>query len=113
MHYQPVGPHPRGSCQLAFGNSEFGDVIPWLNFHRNGLTVLVHTMTGDDLADHTTYAFLAGRAGNTQSQPTVINQTAGQTTPLPFQENIPAVGCPTELNSHQPGISLCRQTQRP
>lgn len=31
---------------------KFAAVIPWLNVHRNGLTVFVHPLTGDDLWDH-------------------------------------------------------------
>ncbi len=56
MHERPVGPHPRWSCQLAFAPQVFGEVIPWLATHRNGLVVFIHTNTGDDLKDHTEHA---------------------------------------------------------
>ncbi|WP_299728246.1 DOPA 4,5-dioxygenase family protein [uncultured Endozoicomonas sp.] len=62
MHLQPVGPHPRGSCQLAFKNSLMGDMLPWLIENRNGLTILLHTLTGDDYLDHTDNAFWLGTA---------------------------------------------------
>lgn len=61
LHDQPVGPHPRGSCQLAFAPDVFGAVIPWLSLHREGLTVFIHPETGDDLADHTDHAVWMGR----------------------------------------------------
>ena len=37
FHEKPVGPHPRGSCQLSLGD----------------LTIFAHGLSGDDLADHT------------------------------------------------------------
>ncbi len=63
LHRRPVGPHPSWSCQLVFDRSRFDRLIPWLDAHRNGLTVLVHPVTGDDLADHTIHAaWLGGEA---------------------------------------------------
>jgi DOPA 4,5-dioxygenase len=60
LHLQPVGPHPLGSCQISFGREDFEALIPWLETHRGGLTVLVHGVTGDDLADHTDHAVWLG-----------------------------------------------------
>lgn len=60
MHRKPVGPHPCWSCQLAFVPELFGDVIPWLALHRQGLTVFIHPQTGDDLKDHTDHAIWMG-----------------------------------------------------
>jgi aromatic ring-cleaving dioxygenase len=60
MHDKPVGPHPRGSCQLAFDAPLFGQVIPWLIENRNGLTVFAHADTGDDLKDHTEHVVWLG-----------------------------------------------------
>ena len=51
-HDRPVGPHPRWSYQVAFAPEALADVISWLMLNRRGLTVLVHPLTGDDLADH-------------------------------------------------------------
>jgi len=47
-----VGPHPRWSYQTAFGPELFGRYIPWLALNRRGLTVFIHTETGNDLEDH-------------------------------------------------------------
>ena len=52
-HLRPVGPHPRGSCQLTVPASKFGDVAQWLVLNRGDLTIFAHANTGDDLADHT------------------------------------------------------------
>ncbi|WP_309681585.1 DOPA 4,5-dioxygenase family protein [Polaromonas sp.] len=60
VHEREVGPHPHWSCQIAFDSAEFERLIPWLEQHRNGLNVLVHGDTGDDLADHTTHAAWLG-----------------------------------------------------
>jgi aromatic ring-cleaving dioxygenase len=60
MHDNPVGPHPRGSCQLAFGTAEFAAVIPWLTLNRNGLTVFAHANTGDARKDHTAHVIWLG-----------------------------------------------------
>ncbi|MCY1271225.1 Dopa 4,5-dioxygenase family [compost metagenome] len=60
MHQQPVGPHPDWSCQLAFRPELFAEVIPWLALQRDGLVVLVHPITGNDLADHRDHAFWMG-----------------------------------------------------
>ena len=62
VHEKPVGPHPQWSCQLAFGREQFDALMSWLETHRNGLDVLVHGLSGDDLADHTTHAYWLGRA---------------------------------------------------
>ncbi len=60
FHESPVGPHPNGSYQVAFGKRDFDECLGWLEQRRNGLTVLVHGMTGDDLKDHTEYAYWMG-----------------------------------------------------
>ena len=60
VHEREVGPHRHWSCQLAFDSAEFDRLIPWLDQHRNALDVLVHGVTGDDLADHTIHASWLG-----------------------------------------------------
>lgn len=60
MHDGPIGPHPRGSCQLAFEPDLFGAIVPWLIVNRAGLTLFVHANTGDDLTDHTEHVVWLG-----------------------------------------------------
>ena len=60
IHEKPIGPHPRGSCQISFGSKDFEQFITWLDANRDGLTILVHGLTGDDLKDHTDYAYWLG-----------------------------------------------------
>ncbi|MCY7339981.1 MAG: DOPA 4,5-dioxygenase family protein [Sphingomonas bacterium] len=52
FHTRPVGPHPRGSCQMTVPTDRFGAVATWLAVSRAGLTIFAHASTGDDLADH-------------------------------------------------------------
>lgn len=61
VHEKLVGPHPHWSCQIAFDSAQFETFIPWLEQHRDGLDVLVHGLTGDDLADHTLHAAWLGQ----------------------------------------------------
>lgn len=61
VHEKNVGPHPQWSCQLAFAAHEFDKLIPWLDEHRGQLDVFVHGLTGDDIKDHTDYAYWLGR----------------------------------------------------
>jgi DOPA 4,5-dioxygenase len=60
VHQRPVGPHPDWSCQLAFETPVFGELIPWLAMHREGLVVFIHPLTGDDLLDHRDHAIWMG-----------------------------------------------------
>ncbi len=62
VHERLIGPHPCWSCQLSFAAADFDNVVPWLDTHRNGLNVLVHGLTGDNLKDHTEYAYWLGEA---------------------------------------------------
>ena len=60
FHVHPVGPHPRGSCQLTVRPEQFGDFAQWLALNRDGLTIFAHASTGEDLADHTHYVIWFG-----------------------------------------------------
>lgn len=60
VHEKLVGPHPHWSCQLAFASTQFDLLVPWLDEHRGGLSILVHATTGNDLQDHTTHASWLG-----------------------------------------------------
>ncbi len=61
MHEKPVGPHPVWSCQLAFPSPLFGTVIPWLAHNRDGLTIFIHPLGEDELADHRDHAIWMGQ----------------------------------------------------
>ena len=61
FHDGPVGPHPTGSCQIDVGMAQFGEVMDWLAFHREGLTVFIHGNSGDVLKDHSDHTIWMGR----------------------------------------------------
>ena len=61
FHEKLIGPHPCWSCQITFGTRDFEDFIPWLDARRQGLTVLIHALTGNDLKDHTEFAYWLGQ----------------------------------------------------
>ena len=53
-HDQPVGPHTKAMYQVAFAPDQFARVVPWLMLNREGLSILVHPCTGDEVQDHDT-----------------------------------------------------------
>jgi len=55
-HDALVGPHTRSMYQIAFPPAMLGAFVPWLMLNRDGLTILLHPETGDDLRDHTAHA---------------------------------------------------------
>lgn len=61
-HLKPVGPHPRGSCQLTVPPDQFGEFAQWLVLNRAGLTIFAHANTGNDLADHTDHVIWFGES---------------------------------------------------
>ena len=60
FHTRPVGPHPRGSCQMTVQPEQFGEVAQWLALNRAGLTIFAHASTGDDRADHSEHVIWFG-----------------------------------------------------
>lgn len=61
-HLKPVGPHPRGSCQLTVPPDQFGEFAQWLVLNRAGLTIFAHANTRNDLADHTDHVIWFGES---------------------------------------------------
>ena len=59
-HRGPVGPHPRGSCQITIPPQLFGEVAQWLVLNRDGLTIFAHASTGDDKTDHSRHTLWFG-----------------------------------------------------
>lgn len=60
IHKRPVGPHPLGSCQIIFKQSDYEKFVPWLDQNRQGLDILIHSVTGDEYLDHTDNASWLG-----------------------------------------------------
>ena len=62
FHVAPIGPHPRGSCQMTGQPEDFGAVAQFLALNRDGLTIFAHASTGDDVADHTRHVIWFGES---------------------------------------------------
>ena len=60
VHDKAVGPHPVPMFQVAFSLDEFSDFVPWLALVHEDLSVLVHPLHGDVLAEHSTNALWIG-----------------------------------------------------
>ena len=58
MTDRPVGPHPTPQFEVHFPERSRADVIAAIE--ASGLRALVHPLTDDDLADHTTLAHWIG-----------------------------------------------------
>tara|TARA_B110000196_G_scaffold58092_1_gene48145 strand:+ start:2608 stop:2949 length:342 start_codon:yes stop_codon:yes gene_type:complete len=61
-HDNPIGPHPKGMYQIEFRADIFSSLVTWMVFNRDDLSILVHPLTGDDLADHTSYSMWLGES---------------------------------------------------
>ena len=59
-HDEPVGPHPISMYQVAFAAAEFPRLVPWLMLNRDGLSILVHPLSGDAYLDHARFALWLG-----------------------------------------------------
>ncbi len=57
---RPVGPHPVDMFQIEFGPDLFPEIVPWLMFNRDGLSILVHPEAGDAWRDHGWYPLWLG-----------------------------------------------------
>ena len=59
-HDEAVGPHPISMYQVAFEAAEFPRIVPWLMLNRDGLSILVHPLSGDAYLDHARFALWLG-----------------------------------------------------
>lgn len=55
-----VGPHTLPMFEANFRRDLFSEFVLWLMENRNGLSILVHRRSEDDLKDHTTGALWLG-----------------------------------------------------
>lgn len=62
IHERPVGPHPCWSRQIAFAGELYSELMAWFDQQRDGLTLFVHGLSGDALADHTIHVEWLGPA---------------------------------------------------
>lgn len=56
-----AGPHPVAQRQVILRKESFAaDLVPWLMFNRQGLNILIHPLTDDEVEDHTEHAVWLG-----------------------------------------------------
>lgn len=55
-----VGPHPLPMFEFHFRGSDYETVKNWLVKNHGNHSVLIHPLSGDEIADHTTYAEFIG-----------------------------------------------------
>jgi aromatic ring-cleaving dioxygenase len=59
-HRKPVGPHTAWMYQVAFAIEQFPVVVPFLALNHGPLSVLVHPLGDDAVADHFDHAIWLG-----------------------------------------------------
>lgn len=47
-----VGPHLAHNIQIDIKKEGFAEILQWLQMNNDGLSILVHPETGDDIKDH-------------------------------------------------------------
>ena len=61
FHTRCVGPHPTWMFTMEYSKEAFEQVVLWMMSNLDGLSALVHPLSGDDIEDHTKYAMWFGR----------------------------------------------------
>jgi aromatic ring-cleaving dioxygenase len=59
-HHKPVGPHTAWMYQVAFAVEQFPVVVPFLALNHGSLSILIHPLSGDAMADHFDHALWLG-----------------------------------------------------
>jgi DOPA 4,5-dioxygenase len=62
VHEKPVVLHPEPMVQVAFPPGVFAGIVPWLMLTRAGLSILVHPLAGDEVAEHRDWSLWLGDA---------------------------------------------------
>jgi len=47
-----VGPHIMPNIELDISREGYGEILQWLQLNSQGLSILIHPETGDDMKDH-------------------------------------------------------------
>ncbi|CAK4073770.1 unnamed protein product [Aphanomyces euteiches] len=60
LNMKPIGPHPVGSFETWAPVESFAAVYDWFLNNRNGLDILVHPLTNEEVKDHSVNATWMG-----------------------------------------------------
>ncbi|MEO0605172.1 MAG: DOPA 4,5-dioxygenase family protein [Myxococcota bacterium] len=83
VHPAPVAFHPAPMYQVGLDGVDLGTLIPWLQRHRDGLSLLVHPLTGNVVREHTEDAIWLGPALPLDELRLRSAASAASDTPLP------------------------------
>lgn len=61
MIHKPIGPHPVPMFEVDFKAENFLKMIQFMQENRDGLNILVHPLSGNEILDHTDYAMFLGQ----------------------------------------------------
>jgi DOPA 4,5-dioxygenase len=56
-----VGPHTKNNIEVSVDAKSFGEVLQFLQMNNDGLSILIHPRTGDELKDHGNAAMWIGK----------------------------------------------------
>lgn len=61
LYDELMGPHPFWMFEADFSAEMFLDVVHFLSDERQGLSILIHPLSGNSVLDHTDYAMFLGQ----------------------------------------------------
>ena len=64
LRFELRGPHPHWMFTVTFTSENFMAMIEFMQKHRDGLSILIHPLSGNELLDHTDYAMFLGQKEN-------------------------------------------------
>lgn len=64
LRFELRGPHPHWMFTLNFTSENFMKMVEFMQKHRDGLSILIHPLSGNEVLDHTDYAMFLGQKEN-------------------------------------------------
>lgn len=61
MRFELRGPHPKWMFTVNFSIAKFMSMIEFMQENRDGLSILIHPLSGNEVLDHTEYAMFLGQ----------------------------------------------------
>lgn len=61
LRFELRGPHPKWMFTVNFNIEKFMSMIEFMQKHRDGLSILIHPLSGNEVLDHTGYAMFLGQ----------------------------------------------------
>lgn len=61
LRFELRGPHPKWMFTVNFKIEKFMEMVEFMQKHRDGLSILIHPLSGNEVLDHTDYAMFLGQ----------------------------------------------------